>query len=299
MTMNKLFVALVLVLGSVFPSSAATSLWTVRTETSTLYLGGTIHLLRPSDYPLPPEYDAAYAAAPVDVFEADPGTLASPEAARLLAEGARYPEGKTLKSELKPETYALLKAHCEKAGLPLESLERLRPAMVALTLLSAELQRLGVSRQGVDFHFYERAAADGKEIGELESAGEQVAFLLGLAGDDPDRFLRLSLRDLERSEEILPPLLAAWRSGDTATLDRELVVPTREEFPDLYRVLFVERNAAWLPQIEALLRTPEAELVLVGVAHLVGRDGLLEALRRRGYAVEPVRLAPEPLPARP
>lgn len=287
--MKKLLIAILCTPLFSLPVCAETSLWMVKTEKTTTYLGGTFHLLRPADYPLPPQYDAAYAGAQTVVFEADPGRLASPEVLQMLAHGARYPEGKTLERELTPETYALLRQHCERAGIPLAALNQFKPAMVALTLLSVEMARLGVSQQGVDYHFYERAIADRKGIGELESAEAQVDYILSLGEGDADRFIRLSLRDLERSGEMLGRLITAWRAGDMATLDKELVVATRTDFPELYRTLFLKRNADWLPQVEAFIRSPETELILVGVAHLAGADGLVETLRRRGFEVVQVK----------
>jgi uncharacterized protein YbaP (TraB family) len=60
----------------------------------------------------------------------------------------------------------------------------------------------------------------------------------------------------------------------------------RKDYPELYQQVLVERNNNWLPQIEAFLKTPETELILVGALHLAGNDGLLAQLRQRGYKVE-------------
>jgi uncharacterized protein YbaP (TraB family) len=287
--MNRLFAAILLLPCLALPAAAETSLWVVKAEKSTTYLGGTIHLLRPADFPLPPEFDAAYAAAKTVVFEADPGRLTSPEILQKIASGAVYPPGMSLEKALKPETYELLRSYCRESGIPVEALAPLKPGMVFLTLLSVELQKLGVTEQGVDYAYFERAVTDGKAVGELETAEQQVEFILALGEEDPDRFIRQSLDDIEKSRGQFEPLLKAWRAGDGATLERELLADTRRDYPELYRTLFLQRNAAWLPQLEAYIRTPETELVLVGVAHLVGADGLLETLRRRGYAVEQVR----------
>lgn len=95
-----------------------------------------------------------------------------------------------------------------------------------------------------------------------------------------------SLAELERLDEIFDGLIAAWRFGDEARVAQLVSADFRQQFPEIYRTLFTERNGAWLPLIEGFIATPEPELILVGVAHLVGEDGLVAELRRRGYRVE-------------
>ena len=53
-----------------------------------------------------------------------------------------------------------------------------------------------------------------------------------------------------------------------------------------YDRLLIERNRTWLPKIEALFARPRPAFVVVGAAHLVGPDGLLQMLKAKGYKVE-------------
>jgi hypothetical protein len=287
--MNKLYVAILCNLLFALHALAATSLWVVKTEQTTTYLGGTCHVLRPSDFPLPGEYAAAYAEAAAVIFEADPAALGSPELKQRLLAQAVYPAGQSLEQELSPETWRLLGDYCRRHGVSLAAVSRLRPAMAALTLLAARLEELGATRKGVDDTFYARAVADRKRTGELESAGEQMAFLFAMGEGYEDEFIRQSLDDLDSGEETFLRMIAAWRRGDEAALDELLIADLRREFPDVYRKLLLERNARWLPQVERFIQSPETELILVGVGHLVGEEGLLAALRRRGYRVQQVR----------
>ncbi len=268
---------------------AETSLWEVRKNGDVTYLGGTCHMLRRSDYPLPAEFEKAYRAAEVVVFEADPGQLTSLEMLQTLTARGIYLDGTTLGQVLGSETWRMLVDYCRRAGLQLEALERLKPPLLAITLLGVELQRHGVDQGGVDLYYHEKALADGKRIAALETMEEQVDFILGMGKGNEDRFLKYALADLENLDEIFDHLIAAWRKGNENTLVALIQDETRKEFPEIYRTLFIERNAAWLPLVEKYLATPEKELVLVGVGHLVGEDGLVEALRRKGYEVSKVR----------
>jgi uncharacterized protein YbaP (TraB family) len=267
---------------------AETSLWEVSKNGAVAYLGGTCHMLRRADYPLPAEFEKAYGAADVVVFEADPGQLTSPEMQQTLAARGIYPDGATLDQVLRPDTWRMLADYCRKAGLQLEALKRLRPPLLALALLGVELQRHGVDQGGVDLYFHEKALADRKRIVALETMEEQIDYILDMGEGNEDRFLAYVLADLENLDEIFDRLVAAWRKGDENTLVSLIQDETRTEFPEIYRTLFIERNAAWLPVVEKYLATPEKELVLVGVGHLVGEDGLVEELRRKGYEVSKV-----------
>ena len=84
----------------------------------------------------------------------------------------------------------------------------------------------------------------------------------------------------------LSALKAAWRKGDNRELIKVALAPWLADFPELYQSLLVKRNTAWLPQLEAMLASPEVEYVLVGALHLVGKDGVINMLESRGYQVE-------------
>jgi len=286
--MKKALICLLLLLLPV-TVMAATSLWEVRSDREVIYLGGTCHVLRPSDYPLPAEFNKAYREVQTVVFEADPGQMNTPAVQQMIMAGAVYQDGRTLSGVLSPATYAALKAYCRKRGIPLENLQRFKPSILAVTLLTLELQKIGVDAGGVDQHFHGRAVADGKSVDALETPGQQVDFILNLGQGNEDAFMASSLEDMDRLGEVFDQLIAAWRAGNEANLDALTSAEVREKFPTVYREIFVDRNRAWLPAIENYLRTPQKELILVGAGHLVGDDGLLAMLRQRGYGVQQVQ----------
>jgi len=287
--MKQSFLAFVLCLIFALPAAAETSLWIVEKDGARAYLGGTSHLLRSSDYPLPPEYATAYDAADTVVFEVNPGQIGSADFQREVMTQAIYPEGKGLDQVLSKETYRRLIAEAGRVGIEPEAVRRMKPAMVALALLSAELAKLGVTQRGVDFHFYERAVADGKTLGALETPREQIGFIFKLGEGDEDNFIRYMLEDIGRTDEVIEPMINAWRAGDAAGIDRLALADMRQNFPAVYRTLIIDRNERWEGQIEKLIASPPTELILVGVGHLVGEGGLVRHLRSRGYRVEKMK----------
>ncbi|MBN1142327.1 MAG: TraB/GumN family protein [Deltaproteobacteria bacterium] len=276
------FGALSLVL--VASAAAETSMWRVQRGASVLYLGGTCHVLRPSDYPLPKEFDKAFRRAHTVVFETDLERMKSPEVQQALLREGTYPEGTGLRQVLSPKAYQELARYCAENGLSMVAFDRFRPPLVVLTLLGLEFQKLGIVQGGVDEFFHARARAAKKPVHSLESAEQQLAFVLGMGQGRESEFLLLALADLKRTKAVMEELIGAWRAGDERTLSI-LIVDQMKDFPELYHSLFVARNRAWLPVLEGYLRSPEPELVLVGAGHLVGPDGLVAQLKKRGYRV--------------
>ena len=94
-----------------------------------------------------------------------------------------------------------------------------------------------------------------------------------------------SIRELDDEKANMKKLVEAWRTGDSPTVEKIVLADLKAE-PVLYQRLLVERNRNWMPKIEALFARPTHALVVVGAAHLVGPDGLLAALKAKGYTVE-------------
>jgi len=142
---------------SISPAIADASVWSVRSGDNVIYLGGTVHLLRPGDYPLPDEFEEAYQASSL-----------------------------------------------------------------------------------------------------------------------------LSLKDLTETGNVIDGMIGAWRSGDAQGLSELFVEDMKVEAPALYDALLLERNLKWIPQIDRMLQDADTEFVLVGAAHIVGENSLLDLLSKEG-----------------
>jgi uncharacterized protein YbaP (TraB family) len=268
------------------PASADSSVWRVSAGASTLYLGGTVHLLRPSDYPLPEEFETAYEAADELVFETDLGSMGDlATQAQMLAE-LTYNDERTLQSVLNEQAYSALEEYTASVGLPISMMQKFKPGMVISTLQVMQFQRMGFTPEGVDAHFNGRALGDGKALAALETVQEQIGFLAAMGEGNESEFILLSLSDLEESDAMMEDMISAWREGNTRQLSDMFVDDMREQAPEIYESLLRSRNLAWMPQIESMLADANTEFVLVGAAHLVGEDGLLAMLAAAGYEVE-------------
>ena len=266
-------------------SVAETSVWRVSDGNNSVYLGGTVHLLRPSDYPLPEEYEQAYQDSSELYFETDISSMSDLSVQAQMLQQLTYSDGRTLKTVLSEDAYTTLEDYTATIGMPLMMLEQFKPGMIISTLQVLEFQRIGFTPQGVDAFFNTRALGDAKDIGALETIEEQIGFLAAMGEGNESEFILLSLEDLENTNASMEEMITAWRNGDESALQKLFVDDMQQRAPGLFDSLISQRNLRWMPQIEAMFEDPDTEFVLVGAAHLIGGEGLVQLLQSKGYEV--------------
>lgn len=268
---------------------AQTSVWKVTRNGKTLYVGGTLHLLREADFPLPPEFDTAFAASAKLVFETDISRVQSPEMAGIIAAEGMFADGSTLDRVVTPKAWKAVQDYCAKSGAPLDQMKAMKPWLFTMMIAVLELQKIGVSTGGVDLHYFNRAASSGKTTGELETFERHLRYLTSLGAGKESEMIEKSIEDLEELPTMIDRIIAAWRKGDQKQIDEFLLADMRKKYPGIYKSLLTSRNAEWAPKIDALLNTPEVEFILVGAGHLPGADGLFALLKARGCKIEQLK----------
>lgn len=271
---------------SSYSALADTSMWKVSKGNDFIYLGGTVHLLPPSAFPLPEEFDVAYKAADTLVFEAKTPEPGDNQAQIRMMQAFSYADGKRLSKVLSPEVYAKLDAYFKTVGVPLANLDGFKPAFVMLTMLQIEMKKAQLNGEGVDAHYMARAKKDNKTTQYLETLDEQIALLAGMGETDPDQFIQLQLEQVKDYKSYFNQLVAAWRAGDLASLKTLVVDETIKFDPKMYDDVFTKRNNNWQPKIERMFGNKARELVLVGAGHMAGPDGVLALLEKAGYKIE-------------
>lgn len=263
-------------------------LWKVRLNTATVYILGSIHLAKPDMYPLPEKIEKSFAEAGALALEADPVKVQDDKVLQQMLVSALYQEGETLNEHLSKESYELAEREMEKLGVPMEAFIRTKPWFLAMTMETLELQRLGYDpANGIDVHFAGKAAGE-KRIIEIESFDYQIRLMNGFSDREQELFLLYTIKDLESLPTEIDELMKAWRNGDTKAMER-LVTRTPSESPELrpiYDKLIYRRNREMATRIEQFLKGKEIVFVVVGAAHLVGKEGIIELLRGKGYTVE-------------
>jgi uncharacterized protein YbaP (TraB family) len=266
-------------------------LWSVSDADNTVYLLGSFHALRASDYPLAPSVDAAFADAERVAFELSPSEMESPTVAPMMMAAAALPAGRDLRSSLTPATWAKLEAYSAERGLPLASFSGIEPWFVALVVSMTELERMGLDpQQGLDRHLIAQATQAGKATSGLETAAEQIAALDSMTPTEQQQALDEALTEAKDFQPQMEELHDKWRRGDADGLEALMGADMRVHYPQLYQRINVDRNRAWLPKVQAMLddEHDDDSLVVVGSLHLLGDDGLVAMLRSKGYTVERV-----------
>jgi uncharacterized protein YbaP (TraB family) len=260
-------------------------LWKIQSGAHVLFLAGSVHALSADVYPLAPGFERAFTASralveEIDMAEADPTRGPS-----LLAKGM-YLDGRTFNQAVSPQTVERVRAKLQGTPLALELIQPMKPWMVMLMLEAVGLQSAGLEPAlGLDKHFYDRARSGGKTVVGLESAASQIDRFDQLPDATQEQMLRSALEEMDAERENLRELVAAWKSGDAASMERLLLAAFASN-PAAYTSLIVERNRNWMPRLDACLSRDEGCFAVVGAAHLVGPQGLLALLRERGYLVE-------------
>ena len=272
------FSALLLLFGLVNAEAAA--VWKVTGPNGgTLDLGGSIHALRSTDYPLPPAFNRAFDASSHLVFEVDEKGMSG--TSKSLVKAGQYPKGDSLKNHVDPRTYDYVKRVFALMSVPESKFARYRPWFLVLMLQSQGMGNFS-GQLGVDQFLSNRAKANKKPVSGLESGPEHAAVYSGLSDRQGEALLLHMFIPQGQQRGDSPSWMGAWRRGDADAIAASMHQAYRE-FPAWAVRILDERNRRWMPKIEGYLRSGETHYVIVGAAHLGGPNGLLAMLRAKGY----------------
>jgi uncharacterized protein YbaP (TraB family) len=286
--------ALFLLLFLLIPSLHSEGLvWKV--DGAPIYIGGTIHLLKATDYPLPAEYEAAYLASEQLYFETDLDFLKRTEAIGAIQREGSFAGGQTLEKVLSQKTCESLKKIAQETKTPWATLQPLKPWMAVSILTLKDLKSKGFEPdKGVEHHFWDRAIQDRKKRVGLETFKDHLKALSSLDTVSIETADQLA-KDFKKTPEQLAPLLKAWKSGDEAELERLLTDEIKSTSPDLLVLLLLDRNYRWVPTIKSVIQQKKPTFILVGSGHLVGQENLIELLKKESISLSRYK-APTPAP---
>jgi uncharacterized protein YbaP (TraB family) len=259
-------------------------LWKYQGPRSTVFLAGSIHLLKPSLYPLPIQYEQAYANTDYLVLEVNTEGNSPQEIAQQTLQGARLPAGQSLTNILPESMYQQVRSHLDRYGLGGAAIDGIKPSLLMNQIVVARLLALGyLPEHGVEEHYLLKAGS--REIQQLETLESQLKLLFEQPMPVQIQLLADTLELEMAIEPILTGLLVAWLSGDDAALeqlfeaqsgDSELVRQFNEELLD-------HRNVQMVDRIREIIANGEGSyFVLVGAAHYLGEQGIPALLASQG-----------------
>ena len=259
------------------------ALWVVKDEDTTIYLFGTVHVLRPDVDWFDGAVKQAYDASGDLVLE-----MVSPEAQtaqKYVMSKAIDPDGPALTAKLAPADAAKYRAAMQANGLPVAAFETVEPWMVATQIGIAPLLKLGYDPEsGAEQVLSKAARVTSKPVSGLETFEQQLGYFDNLPEPLQIRYLNLTVSELPKLETQFGELTKSWATGDADKL-AALMNEGLREMPEIGEILLTQRNARWAQWVDDRLDRPGTTFVAVGAGHLAGSDSLQTMLTKRGFTV--------------
>ena len=258
------------------------SLWELHGKHNTVYLLGSIHVLRPNDYPLAPVVLDAYTHAGSLLMEVNLDEINSEQVQAEMLASATLSDGKTLPDVLGKQRYERAASLAHEIGVELSSFDQFAPWFAAEAISELQLTQLGFQPEnGVEMYFMDRARSDGKSVDGLETVHDQISVFQNMSLDAQAEYLLSSLEQAHDLPKEVDSMVRAWQRGDTRWFESELQSDLGHD-SDLYQSVLVARNRKWVPKIEALLNSDKNYLVIVGTGHLAGQGSVVDLLKKDG-----------------
>lgn len=274
------------------PANAATvatpALWQVKDADTTLYLFGTVHVLKPGIDWFRGGVKAAFDRSDELVLEIiepdDPNVMGAIMMTRALAK-----DGIALSDRLTPEARGKYQVAMDDNGLPWRTFDRMNPWMSGMALSVAPLAKLGYQAElGAEKALRSAAVQAGKRVEALETVEQQLDFFANLPMDQQVQFLNATVDGLPEMEGEFAALLRHWQAGEPDRLAKSMN-ESLEATPQLAQVLLIGRNANWAQWIKARMDRPGTVFVAVGAGHLAGKGSVQDQLKALGIASRRVK----------
>jgi uncharacterized protein YbaP (TraB family) len=270
--------------------------WKATSGGNTVYLLGSIHLGTKDMYPLPKEIEDAFAVSSTLIVEADINKVDKEKMQAMMLSKGTYAGDDSLWDHVSPETRKLVEQFCEKYHLPVSGFAKMRPWVVAIAVAVIPMVKAGGDPNlGIDKYFLDKAGQGGekKTVVEIESAEWQVNLLSGFSEGVQGKFLASALEQSGNSPENFKKLVDLWMSGDASGVDA--IIGDGSDLPEIRKPMLQDRNPHMADVAEQYLKKNVQAFLVVGAAHMVGEDGVVALLEKRGYKIQQVALAKQPL----
>jgi uncharacterized protein len=262
------------------------ALWVVKDKDTTIYLFGTIHILKPGLSWFDEAVKAAFDRSDELVVE-----MVEPSAAESQEIFSKYgidQSGRKLSAKLAEADRPAYSALLNKLKIPMESFDPLDPWAVAVTLQMVSLQASGFDpNSGVDGQLEAAAKAVRKPVRGVETFEWQLSLFDTLPEASQLQFLNESVRDFDEMSKGMEQLVTTWSKPDPdglAQLMNDGLVD-----PILYKRLLSDRNSKWAKWIDERMKQPGTVFMAVGAGHLAGKDSVqnqLKAYKRKSKRVK-------------
>ena len=265
-------------------NDADPALWVVKDADTTIYLFGTIHVLKPGlswfDEAVKTAFDKSDQLV-LEMVQPDQATMQ-----QIVLKNGIVTTGPTLTEQLPADKRgAYLKALTE-AGLPPQAFDRMKPWLAGVTLSIMPIQKLGYDpKNGPETVLADAAKAAGKPVAGLETAEQQIGYFNGLSQKAQIEFLTSTVEDLPKAGEEMAEMVDEWAKGDPDALAKTMNESLKDS-PEVAKTLLTDRNARWATWIKARMAKPGTIFIAVGAGHLACNDSVQAQLARQGIKAQ-------------
>jgi uncharacterized protein YbaP (TraB family) len=273
------------------PQKTRSMMWQIKSGKNTAYVLGSVHVGIKEFYPLPKELEDAFRISDKLLLEVDPTKVDPQDNLLFLAAYGMYGGDDTLWKHVDDNTAARLRTFLAVYNVPSEPFGKLKPFMAAFEIDAISSSKSSVQAQsdlGIDWHFFNEAKGKKKIVG-LETTEFHWQIFADQSDDVQVQFLNATLDRLETKHNYLGDVLGLWMKGDEKQIDRVLSEIDREPIK-LQRQLREGRNPKMVEALEKCLTSGERCFMVVGTAHVVGKEGIVSTLKRKGYLTKQVKV---------
>ena len=279
-----------LVVVNAYAANDKAFLWQVNSGRATVYLMGSIHFADKSFYPLRKEIEDAFKKSETLIVELDINKIDRNVYSRLLHEKGMYKDGSTIKDALSEKTWLQLQQRLEQLNIDYDEIKSYKPGILVLMLTATQIMQLGFDPQlGIDVYFLNIAASDAstKKIIELEMLEQQLNLFLNIPNGE--LLLEESLYSLNEAELLMAEMVRYWKAGDEKKMNKLLFEDALTDYPAfsaIYDSLIYQRNQQMVLKVENMLKQSGSYFVVIGGGHLIGEQGIVNVLKKKGYEVK-------------
>ncbi|MBF0103015.1 MAG: TraB/GumN family protein [Desulfobacterales bacterium] len=262
--------------------------WKITIGNNTVFLIGSMHLMRKDMYPLPDKFENAFLMSPIMVFEINLEEANAQELKQYVHSLGLYPAGETIWKNISQNTQKKLLEKLSEIKFPINVAERIRPWLLSMMLEDTSKKDNNSKLQqalGLDVYFFQKAKQEGKKIIFLETTRDQIDCSAKLPAREQEFLLKDALRKQPMKGEIpLHDVIELWKSGDADTLEFHYRKHHKKQMK-IYQNIIINRNRTWLKKIEELFQLSKNVMIVVGGGHVGGPDGLVQLLSDKGYQI--------------
>ena len=262
------------------------ALWVIKKGDATVYLFGTVHVLKPGLSWFDEEVKAAFDRSDRLILELPDVDEAASQP--LVLKLATDTSGVPLTQKLPAADRAAYEKALTGLGIPTAAFDKFEPWFAAINLGLIPLLKLGYDpNSGAEKTLLAAAKKVKKPVAGFESLEQQLGYFDTMPEKLQIKYLGETVKDLPKAGQQIDTMVAQWAAGDPDALAKTLNEGLDAQ-PELAKLLLADRNKRWAVVINDLLSRPGTTFIAVGAGHLAGKVSVQNQLKR--YGITPTRV---------